>query len=76
MQIDVTGVARYQAKSVNVFISSVLKEKSNKNVASLKTLYSSILEPHFRYGCSACGCCGTMKGQKADKVKLWRDILV
>ena len=28
-------------------------------MASLKTLYSGIVEPHFRYCCSVWGCCGT-----------------
>ena len=27
-------------------------------IASVKTLYKSIVEPHFRYCCSVWGCCG------------------
>ena len=33
--------------------------KSFLPLESLKTLYLGVVEPHFRYCCSDCGCCGS-----------------
>ena len=38
-------------------------------IASLKTLYSSIVEPHFRYCCSVWGCCGTTDIDQLQKLQ-------
>ena len=38
-------------------------------MASLKTLYSSIVEPHFRYCCSVWGCCGTTDINQLQKLQ-------
>ena len=37
---------------------------------SLKTLYTSIIEPHFRYFCAVWGCCGTTEISKLQKLQL------
>ena len=45
---------------------------------TLKTLYTGIVEPHFRYCCPAWGCCGKtdldqlQKMQKTEPQELWR----
>ena len=36
---------------------------------SLKTLYTSIIEPHFRYCCAVWGCCGTTEISKLQKLQ-------
>ena len=36
---------------------------------SLKTLYTSIVEPHFRYCCAVWGCCGTTEISKLQKLQ-------
>ena len=44
--------------------------KSSKNilpVASVKTLYTSIVEQHFRYCCSVWGCCGATTINQLEK---------
>ena len=38
-------------------------------IASLKTLYSSIVEPHFRYCCSVWGCCGKTDIDQLQKLQ-------
>ena len=38
-------------------------------MASLKTLYSGIVEPHFRYCCSVWGCCGTTDINQLQKLQ-------
>ena len=38
-------------------------------MASLKTLNSGIVEPHFRYCCSAWGCCGTTDINQLQKLQ-------
>ena len=46
--------------------------KHAKNIlpmASLKTLYSSIVETHFRYCCSVWGCCGTTDINQLQKLQ-------
>ena len=46
--------------------------KHAKNILpidSLKTLYSSIVEPHFRYCCSVWGCCGTTDIDQLQKLQ-------
>ena len=35
---------------------------------SLKTLYTSIIEPHCRYCCAVWGCCGTTEISKLQKL--------
>ena len=34
---------------------------------TLKTMYTSIVEPHFRYCCSVWGCCGLTKIKRLQK---------
>ena len=36
---------------------------------TLKTLYTSIIEPHFRYCCSVWGCCGKTEIDKLQKLQ-------
>ena len=36
---------------------------------SLKTFYTSIIEPHFRYSCTVWGCCGTTEILKLQKLQ-------
>ena len=36
---------------------------------SLNTLYTSIIEPHFRYCCAVWGCCGTTEISKLQKLQ-------
>ena len=36
---------------------------------SLKTLYTGIVEPHFRYCCSVWGCCGSTEINKLQKLQ-------
>ena len=36
---------------------------------SLKTLYTSIVEPHFLYCCAVWGCCGTTEISKLQKLQ-------
>ena len=36
---------------------------------SLKTLYTSIVEPHFRYCRTVWGCCGTTETSKLQKLQ-------
>ena len=38
-------------------------------MAPLKTLYSGIVEPHFRYCCSVWGCCGTTDINQLQKLQ-------
>ena len=38
-------------------------------MASLKTLHSGIVEPHFRYCCSVWGCCGTTDVNQLQKLQ-------
>ena len=38
-------------------------------MASWKTLYSGIVEPHFRYCCSVWGCCGTTDINQLQKLQ-------
>ena len=38
-------------------------------IGPLKTLYSSILEPHFRYCCAVWGCCGTTDIDQLQKLQ-------
>ena len=38
-------------------------------MASLKTLYSGIVEPHFRYCCSVWGCCGNTDINQLQKLQ-------
>ena len=38
-------------------------------IASLKTLYSSIVEPHFRYCCFVWGCCGKTDIDQLQKLQ-------
>ena len=45
-------------------------------MASLKTLYSGIVEPHFRYCCSVWGCCGTTDINQLQKLQNRAAIIV
>ena len=38
-------------------------------VETLKTLYKSIIEPHFRYCCSVWGCCGKTEIDRLQKLQ-------
>ena len=38
-------------------------------IASVKTLYTSIVEPHFRYCCSVWGCCGATTSNQLQKLQ-------
>ena len=38
-------------------------------IASVKTLYTSIVEPHFRYCCSVWGCCGATTINRLQKLQ-------
>ena len=38
---------------------------------TLKTLYTSIIEPHFRYCCSVWGCCGKTEIDRLQKLQNW-----
>ena len=38
-------------------------------MASLKTLYTGIIEPHFGYCCSVCGCAGSTDINQLQKLQ-------
>ena len=38
-------------------------------IASVKTLYTSIVEPHFHYCCSVWGCCGATTSNQLQKLQ-------
>ena len=60
-------------KAVSIKVSRAIGFlKHAKNIlpiTSLKTLYSSILEPHFRYCCSVWGFCGTTDIDQLQKLQ-------
>ena len=53
-------------KNINIDINVNIDINENKNLnitflpeSSLRTLYPSIVKPHFRYCCALWGCCGS-----------------
>ena len=62
VQVECSLDWREQFKAVSTKVSRVMgflsHDKSFLPIISLKTLYTSIFEPHFRYCCSVWGCAG------------------
>ena len=63
VQIDCCLNWKEQVKAVSTKVSRAIgflrRAKSFLPLASLKTPYTGIVEPHFRYCCSVCGCAGS-----------------
>ena len=63
LQIDCSSDWKEQIKSVSTKVSRAIgflrQAKSFLPMASLKTLYTEIFEPHFRYCSSVWGCAGS-----------------
>ena len=63
-----------QIKAVSTKLSRAIGffknvQKNILPIASLKTLYSSIVEPHFRYCFSVWGCCGKTDIDQLEKLQ-------
>ena len=73
VQVDCSVDWKEQIKTVSTKVSrtiGVLKHaKSFLPMTSLKTLYTSILEPHFRYCCSVWGCAGSTEINQLQKLQ-------
>ena len=73
VQVDNSLDWKEHIKTVSTKVSRAIGFlKHAKNIlpiASLKTLYSSIVEPHFRYCCSVWGCCGTTDIDQLQKLQ-------
>ena len=73
VQVDNSLDWKEQIKAVSSKVSRAIGFlKHARNIlpmASLKTLYSGIVEPHFRYCCSVWGCCGTTDINQLQKLQ-------
>ena len=59
VQIDWKEQIKTVSANVSRAIDFLRRAKSFLPLASLKTLYTGIVEPHFRYCCSVWGCAGS-----------------
>ena len=73
LQIDCSLDWKEKIKAVSTKVSSAIgflrHAKSFLPMASLKTLYTGIVEPHFRYGCSVWGCAGSIEINQLQKLQ-------
>ena len=73
VQIDCLLDWKEEIKAVSIKVSwaiSFLRDvRSFLLMASLKTLYTGIVEPHFRYCCSVWGCAGSTDINKLQKLQ-------
>ena len=73
MQIDCSLDWKEQIKAVSTKVSRVIgflrHAKSFLPIASLKTLYTGIVEPHFRYCCSVWGCAASTDINQLQKLQ-------
>ena len=73
LQIDSSLDWKKQINAVSTKVSRAVRflkyAKSFLPKASLKTLYTGIVEPHFWYCCSVWGCCGSTKITKLQKLQ-------
>ena len=73
VQIDCLLDWKEQIKAVSTKVSRVIgflrHAKSFLPIASLKTLYTGIAEPHFRYCCSVWGCAGSTDINQLQKLQ-------
>ena len=74
VQIDCSLDWKEHIKTVSAKVSRAVVGflKHAKNFLprdSLKTLYTGIVEPHFRYCCSVWGCCGSTEINKLQKLQ-------
>ena len=73
VQIDCCLNWKAQIKAVSTKVSRAIgflrHAKSFLPQASLKTLYTGIVEPHFRYCCSAWGCAGSTDTIQLQKLQ-------
>ena len=73
VQIDCSLDWKEHIKTVSAKVSRAVGFlKHAKNFLprdSLKTLYTGIVEPHFRYCCSVWGCCGSTEINKLQKLQ-------
>ena len=73
LQIDCSLDWKEQIKAVSVKVSRAIgflrHAKSFLPMASLKTLYTGIVEPHFRYCCSVSGCAGSTDINQLQKLQ-------
>ena len=74
--VQVDNSLDWKAESIKAESSKVSRAigflKHARNIlpmASLKTLYSGIVKPHFRYCCSVWGCCGTTDINQLQKLQ-------
>ena len=73
VQIDSSLDWKEQIKAVSTKVSRAVgflkHAKSFLPKETLKTLYTGIVEPHFRYCCSVWGCCGSMELDQLQKLQ-------
>ena len=73
LQIDCSLDWKEQIKAVCMKVSQAIgflrHAKSFLPLASLKTLYTGIVEPHFRYCCSVWGCAGSTDISQLQKLQ-------
>ena len=73
VQIDCSLDWKEQIKAVSTKVSRVIgflrHAKSFLPIASLRTLYTGIVEPHFRYCCSVWGCAGSTDINQLQKLQ-------
>ena len=73
VHVDNSLVRKEHIKAVSTKLSRAIGFLKHANntlpIASLKTLYSSILEPHFRYCCSVWGCYSTTDIDQLQKLQ-------
>ena len=73
VQIDCSLDWKEQIKAVSTKVSRAIgflkHAKSFLPLASLKTLYTGIVEPHFRYCCSVWGCAGSTYIDQLQKLQ-------
>ena len=73
VEIDCSLDWKEQIKTVSTKASRVIGflryAKSFLPIASLKTLYTGIVEPHFRYCCSVWGCAGSTDINQLQKLQ-------
>ena len=73
MQIDCNLDWKEKIKAVSTKVSRAIgflrHAKSFLSMASLKTLYTGIFEPHFRYCCSVWGCAGSTDINQLQKLQ-------
>ena len=73
VQIDCSLDWKEQIKAVSTKVSRAIgflrHAKSFLPMTSLKTLYTGIVEPHFRYCCSVWGCAGSTEINQPQKLQ-------